>query len=31
MCRAGDSFKVPANSSFNIEPLETLDYLCHFG
>jgi purine/pyrimidine-nucleoside phosphorylase len=30
-CRAGDSFKVPANSSFDIEPLETLDYVCHFG
>jgi purine/pyrimidine-nucleoside phosphorylase len=28
---AGDSFKVPANSSFDIEPLETLDYVCHFG
>ena len=29
--RDGDSFKVPANSAFNIEPLETLDYVCHFG
>ena len=28
---AGDSFKVPANSAFDIEPLETLDYICHFG
>ena len=28
---AGDSFTVPANSSFDIEPLETLDYACHFG
>jgi uncharacterized protein YaiE (UPF0345 family) len=28
---AGDSFTVPANSSFDIEPLETLDYVCHFG
>ena len=28
---AGDSFKVAANSSFDIEPLETLDYVCHFG
>ena len=28
---AGDSFKVPANSSFDIEPLEILDYVCHFG
>lgn len=31
ICRAGDSFSVPANSSFDIEPLETLDYVCHFG
>ena len=31
VCRAGDSFSVPANSSFDIEPLETLDYVCHFG
>ncbi len=31
ICRAGDSFRVPANSSFDIEPLETLDYVCHFG
>lgn len=31
MCRAGDSFSVPANSSFVIEPLEPLDYVCHFG
>jgi uncharacterized protein YaiE (UPF0345 family) len=30
-CHAGDSFKVPANSSFDIEPLEILDYVCHFG
>lgn len=29
--RAGDSFRVAANSSFDIEPLETLDYVCHFG
>ena len=28
---AGDSFKVPADSSFDIEALETLDYVCHFG
>ncbi len=28
--RAGESFKVPANSSFDIEALETLDYICHF-
>jgi uncharacterized protein YaiE (UPF0345 family) len=30
-CHAGDSFKVPANSSFDIEPIETVDYVCHFG
>ncbi len=29
--RAGDSFNVPANASFDIEPLETLHYVCHFG
>ena len=29
--RAGESFKVPANASFDIEALETLDYVCHFG
>ena len=29
--RAGENFKVPANSSFDIEALETLDYVCHFG
>jgi uncharacterized protein YaiE (UPF0345 family) len=28
---AGERFKVPANSSFDIEPLEILDYVCHFG
>jgi hypothetical protein len=26
----GQSFKVPGNSSFDIETLETLDYVCHF-
>ena len=26
----GQSFSVPGNSSFNIETLETLDYVCHF-
>ena len=31
VCRAGDSFKVPANSAFDIEPMEMLDYVCHFG
>lgn len=29
--RAGDSFAVPADSRFDIEALETLDYICHFG
>ena len=28
---AGESFSVPGNSSFDIETLETLDYVCHFG
>lgn len=28
---AGDSFSVPGNSSFDIEILEMLDYVCHFG
>jgi uncharacterized protein YaiE (UPF0345 family) len=27
---AGQSFVVPGNSSFEIETLETLDYVCHF-
>jgi uncharacterized protein YaiE (UPF0345 family) len=27
---AGQSFAVPGNSSFDIETLETLDYVCHF-
>lgn len=27
---AGQSFNVPGNSSFDIETLETLDYVCHF-
>lgn len=26
----GQQFSVPANSSFEIETLETLDYVCHF-
>lgn len=26
----GQSFTVPANSSFDIETLATLDYVCHF-
>jgi uncharacterized protein YaiE (UPF0345 family) len=28
---AGQSFKVPGNSGFDIETLEMLDYVCHFG
>ncbi|MEW5943792.1 MAG: pyrimidine/purine nucleoside phosphorylase [Pseudomonadota bacterium] len=28
--KAGDSFSVPGNTSFEIETLETLDYVCHF-
>lgn len=28
--RAGDTFSVPGNSRFEIETLETLDYVCHF-
>lgn len=28
---AGQSFNVPGNSSFDIETLEMLDYVCHFG
>ncbi|MBS1213079.1 MAG: hypothetical protein H6R26_1696 [Proteobacteria bacterium] len=28
---AGQSFSVPGNSSFEIETLELLDYVCHFG
>lgn len=27
----GSSFSVPGNSSFDIETLETLHYVCHFG
>jgi len=26
----GQKFDVPANSSFDIETVETLDYVCHF-
>ncbi|BBP04128.1 UPF0345 protein [Sulfuriferula plumbiphila] len=29
--QAGEQFSVPGNSSFEIETLETLDYVCHFG
>jgi uncharacterized protein YaiE (UPF0345 family) len=28
---AGSSFDVPGDSSFEIEALENLDYVCHFG
>ncbi|HEU4818885.1 pyrimidine/purine nucleoside phosphorylase [Janthinobacterium sp.] len=28
---AGQEFKVPGNSYFDIETVETLDYVCHFG
>ena len=29
--QAGQSFDVPANSAFDIEVTETMDYVCHFG
>jgi uncharacterized protein YaiE (UPF0345 family) len=29
--RAGERFNVPGEASFEIETLETLDYVCHFG
>lgn len=28
---AGTQFKVPGNSYFDIETIETVDYVCHFG
>lgn len=28
---AGEQFSVPGHASFEIETLETLDYVCHFG
>lgn len=28
---AGESFQVPGNSAFDIETLDTLHYVCHFG
>lgn len=28
---AGESFQIPGNSRFDIETLELLDYVCHFG
>ncbi|MBC3880119.1 pyrimidine/purine nucleoside phosphorylase [Undibacterium sp. LX40W] len=27
---SGEQFSVPANSSFQIETIETVDYVCHF-
>jgi uncharacterized protein YaiE (UPF0345 family) len=27
----GQRFEVGANAAFDIETLETLDYICHFG
>jgi uncharacterized protein YaiE (UPF0345 family) len=27
----GQSFNVPGNSAFDIETIEMLDYVCHFG
>ncbi|MCC2638408.1 MAG: pyrimidine/purine nucleoside phosphorylase [Moraxellaceae bacterium] len=29
--QGGQSFDVPGNSSFEIDTLETLDYVCHFA
>lgn len=31
MYTAGQSFDVPGNSRFDIEALDTVDYVCHFG
>ena len=28
---AGDNFEVPGNTAFDIEALEPVDYVCHFG
>jgi uncharacterized protein YaiE (UPF0345 family) len=28
---AGQEFKVAGNTSFDIDTIETLDYVCHFG
>lgn len=28
---AGSAFSVPGNSSFDIEVIDTLDYVCHYG
>jgi len=29
--QAGEKFSVPGNSSFDIETMELLDYVCHFA
>lgn len=29
--KGGESFNVPGNSSFDIETVELLDYVCHFA
>lgn len=29
--RGGESFQVPGDSSFNIETVEMVNYVCHFG
>lgn len=29
--KAGDQFEIVGNSSFDIEVLETLDYVCHYA
>ena len=29
--RAGEKFSIPGDSSFDIETIEMLDYVCHFG
>lgn len=29
--RAGESFEVPGDSSFDIEIVETMHYVCHYG
>jgi uncharacterized protein YaiE (UPF0345 family) len=29
--KGGERFNVPGNASFEIETVETLDYVCHFG
>lgn len=29
--RAGESFKIPGDSSFDIEVVDTMHYICHYG